>query len=58
MSGLIDSDTGLAFGEGLQFQNEIGTGSLIIGPEGTTELELFWENQLLVWNGLDLIWGS
>jgi hypothetical protein len=31
MSGLCDSTTGLVFGVGLQFQEEIGTLGLVIG---------------------------
>lgn len=58
MSGLIDSDTGLAFGTGLQFQTEIGTASLIIGPGGTTQEELFWGAEELLWDVEILIWGS
>ena len=58
MAGLIDSNTGLDFGTGLQFQTEIGTGSLIIGPGGTTQEELFWGSDELVWDVLVLIWGS
>jgi hypothetical protein len=60
MPGLIDSDTGLAFGVGLQFQTPIGTAGLIIGPQGTTQLELVWGgfNDFLKWGVLDLVWGS
>jgi len=60
MPGLIDSDTGLAFGEGLQFQTQIGTASLIIGPEGTTQLELVWGgfNDFLMWGLYELVWGE
>lgn len=57
MAGLIDSDTGLCFGSGLQFQTQIGTASLIIGPLGTTELELFWGGFELQWGGIILVWG-
>ncbi len=56
MSGLIDSDTGLSFGEGLQFQTEIGTAGLIIETE-SPEMELLWGTDFLVWDTLNLTWG-
>lgn len=63
MPGLIDSEDGLMFGDGFQFQTQIGTGSLIIGPEGTTQLELVWgdntiDDLVLAWGDDVLIWGA
>lgn len=57
MPGLIDTDTGLQFGEGLQWQTEIGTATLIIGPVASHELELFWGGEQLFWGGYELAWG-
>lgn len=56
MSGLIDTDTGLAFGEGLQFQTQIGTAGLTIETE-SPEMELLWGSDFLVWDTLNLTWG-
>lgn len=56
MAGLIDSTTGLAFGEGLQFQTPIGGAGLDIVTE-TPELELLWGDTFLVWGGIYLTWG-
>jgi len=56
MSGLIDSDTGLAFGVGLQFQTPIGGAGLDIETE-TPEVELLWSADFLVWDTLNLTWG-
>ena len=60
MPGLIDSDTGLSFGEGLQFQTQTGTAGFIIGPQATSQQELVWGgfNDFLRWGVSDLIWGS
>lgn len=58
MPGLIDSDTGFVFGHGLQFQDEIGTASFIIGPQGSTQKELFWGTKPLFWGTLELVWGQ
>lgn len=64
MPGLIDSDEGVQFGTGLQFQTQIGTASLIIGPEGSTQEELFWgegsgtPDLQLVWDAQQLVWGQ
>ena len=59
MSGLIDDDTGLAFGDSLQFQTPIGGAGLTIVVGGDTpELELEWgAGNLLVWGGTFLTWG-
>lgn len=53
---LIDSDTGLAFGEGLQFQTQIGTAGLVIETE-SPEMELLWGSDFLVWGSDNLTWG-
>jgi hypothetical protein len=39
MPGLCDSTTGLAFGESLQFQTQIGTLGLVIGQSTPPEEE-------------------
>ena len=56
MAGLIDTDTGLHFGEGLQFQTEIGGAGLDIVTE-SPEMELLWGTDFLVWDTLNLTWG-
>lgn len=57
MGGLVDSDTGLAFGESLVWQDPIGGDGLVIVTE-TPELELLWgEGNFLLWGGLFLTWG-
>ena len=38
MAGLIDSNTGLDFGTGLQFQTQIGASGLIIAPDPAGEM--------------------
>lgn len=60
MPGLIDSDTGLSFGEGLAWSDVIGGATLIITPEVTQEYELVWggASDVLMWGALTLIWGS
>lgn len=40
MAGLIDSTTGLAFGQGLEFQTQIGTAGLIITVDPGPGIEL------------------
>jgi len=55
--GLIDSDTGLSFGEGLQFQTPIGGAGLDIAPSESPEMELLWGADFLVWDTLNLTWG-
>jgi hypothetical protein len=58
MPGLIDSDTGLEFGDGLQFQTPIGGAGLTVASGTTPELELEWgAGNLLVWGGTFLTWG-
>ena len=58
MSGLVDSDTGLAFGDSLVWQDEIGGAGLTIVPNETPELELEWgTGNLLLWGGDFLTWG-
>jgi hypothetical protein len=59
MAGLIDSDTGLVFGDGLQFQTPIGGAGLTIDAGGDTpELELEWgTGNLLLWGTDFLTWG-
>lgn len=58
MSGLIDTDTGLSFGTGLEFQTGLGGVGLTIAPSGPTpEMELLWGTDFLKWDALFLTWG-
>ena len=58
MAGLIDDNTGLAFGEGLQFQTPIGGGGLIIDG-GVVSRYLEWgSGDFLLWGGVFLAWGD
>lgn len=58
MPGLIDSDTGLEFGDGLQFQTPIGGAGLTVEAGTTPELELEWgTGNLLLWGSTFLTWG-
>ena len=58
MSGLVDSDTGLAFGTSLIWQDAIGGAGLTIVTE-TVEQELLWgTGNFLLWGALFLVWGN
>lgn len=61
MGGLVDSDTGLVFGDGLVFEDAIGgPGLTIVTGDVTPGVELVWgADNYLVW-GPDnyLTWGQ
>ena len=57
MSGLVDSDTGLAFGTALNFQDAIGGAGLIVTTSAPSPLDLYWGTDVLYWGTDDLQWG-
>lgn len=56
MGGLIDTDTGLTFGDGLIWLDG-GLGGPGLGNE-TTAQELLWGGDFLKWGALQLVWGD
>ena len=58
MSGLVDSDTGLAFGDSLIWTDAIGGAGLTIVTSNVVGGELFWGTDALMWGALILTWGT
>lgn len=60
MPGLIDSEDGLMFGEGLQWMTPIGGATLDVIVDPTSGVELVWgEDNYLVWDADNyLTWGT